>query len=143
MSKTLAAYRAARAVELAMDGMSFDEIALELGFADRSGAWRAAQRCLARRQRMAADSYVGASFADLEVIEERAWKRAAAGDLQASRVVLRAIEDRMRLVELLSTRESTAKPDVSSRTLAAASEATPAPRPAEVGDTGHFVSMVV
>ncbi len=115
-----------------MQGMSFDEIAVELGFADRSGAWRAAQRCLARRQQVAADRYIASSFADLEIIQERAWPRAAAGDLAAGRIVMRAIEDQVRLVEVLSTRESTATAEMS---------------PWKVGrrepEAGYFASMVV
>lgn len=115
MSRTLAAYRAARAVELAMEGLSFDAIAAELGYRDRSGAWRAAQRCLARRQQVAADSFIAASLVDLEVVQERAWERAAAGDLQAGQIVLRAIEDRLRLAEHLSTRGSTTTPETAPR----------------------------
>lgn len=110
MTSTLAAYRAARAVELALEGWSFDQIAAELGFADRSGAWRAAQRCLSRRQQIAADAYVAGTLADLEMIQERAWPRAAAGDVEAGHLVLRAIEDRVRFVERMSTRQSTAQP---------------------------------
>ena len=41
-----AQYRAAVAVELRMAGADYDEIARELGFAGRSGAWKAVQRAL-------------------------------------------------------------------------------------------------
>jgi hypothetical protein len=136
MSRTLAAYRAARAVELALEGWSFDEIAVELGFADRSGAWRAAQRCLARRQQVAADAYVAGTLADLEIIQERVWPRAAAGDVEAGRLVLRAIEDRVRLVELMSTTRSTAGET------AAPVTARPGGTSDEAGD-GYFWSLAL
>src|SRR5471030_1156768 len=103
MSRTVVAeYRAARAVELSLAGWTYDQIARELQFADRSGAWRAARRCLRRRQLAAADQYLAGALVDLEIVQERAWGRAVAGDLQAARVVLRVIEDRVRLVEAMS-----------------------------------------
>ena len=102
MNRTIAEYRAARATELAIEGMHYDDIARELGFADRSGAWRAVRRCLQRRQISAAERYVATTMSDLELVHERAWARAMSGDLKASEVVLRAMEDRLRLVEFLN-----------------------------------------
>jgi hypothetical protein len=55
------------------------------------------------RQKVAADSYVAGSFGDLELVIERHWEGAAAGDLRASQTVVRAIEGQLRLAELLST----------------------------------------
>jgi hypothetical protein len=83
--------------------MSYQAIADELGFRDRSGSWRAVRRCLGRRQAEAADQYLVTLLVDLEAVGDRAWARAMAGDLRASAVVLRAVEDRLRLAEFLST----------------------------------------
>ena len=115
MSRTTAEYRAARAVELSLQGWTYHEIAGQLGFRDRSGAWRAVRRCLQRRQAAAADAFLAGAFTDLEIVHERVWGRAAAGDLKAARVVLRAIEDRVRLVEVLSTRAVNSEPDRTQR----------------------------
>ena len=38
MNRTLVEYRAARAVELSLQGQNYDSIAKELGYANRSGA---------------------------------------------------------------------------------------------------------
>lgn len=38
-----------------MTGAAFDDIARELGYANRSGAWKAVQRCLTRRTNAAVD----------------------------------------------------------------------------------------
>jgi hypothetical protein len=43
--KTQAAYRQAQAVEMMLAGKDFDTIAEELGYATRSGAWRAGAQC--------------------------------------------------------------------------------------------------
>jgi len=106
MNRTLVEYREARALELSLQGMTYDEIAADLGYSNRSGPWKAVRRCLARWQGAAAQAHFDASLVDLDVIEERAWPRAVAGDLAASRIVLRAMEDRMRLLELLSRRDT-------------------------------------
>lgn len=114
MSRTVAEYRAARATELSLNGLTYEQIAAELGFADRSGAWRAVRRCLRRRQKIAADEFIAGALVDLEILHERSWARAVMGDPAAARTVLRAIEDRLRLVEFLSTQEDQRRaPDAS------------------------------
>ena len=100
MNKSLVAYREALAVEMAVQGVTFDEIAAELGYASRSGPWRAVRRALTRRTEKAADEYVSRSLIDLELIQQRAWPAAMRGDMKAAAVVLRAIEDRCRLLSL-------------------------------------------
>lgn len=106
MNRTLVEYRAARATELSLQGLNYDQIAAELGYSNRSGAWKAVRRCLARRQDAAAGAHIEFSLLDLDLVQERAWKKAMAGDLAASEIVLRAMEDRMRLVEFLSGQET-------------------------------------
>jgi hypothetical protein len=106
MKRTLSEYRAARAVELSLQGLNYDQIAAELGYSNRSGAWKAVRRCLARRQDAAAGAHIEISLLDLDLIQERAWKSAMSGDLTASRIALRAMEDRLRLVEFLSGPET-------------------------------------
>ena len=100
VNKSLVAYREALAVEMAVQGLSFDEIAKELGYASRSGPWRAVRRALRRRTDDAADRYLSRSLVDLELIQQRAWPAAMRGDIKAATVVLRAIEDRCRLLGL-------------------------------------------
>lgn len=140
MNRTLVEYRAARAVELSLAGLNYDAIAQELGYANRSGAWKAARRCLARRQDAAAGAHVAASLLDLDLVQERAWRRAMAGDLAAGRIVLRAIEDRLRLVEFLTGQET----QDGKRERAAKVDGTATKRRAEPGEeSGVFTSMVV
>ena len=53
----LAAYRKARAVELALAGHSYDAIAHELGLANRGTAWHMVQNALKQRLFAAVDAY--------------------------------------------------------------------------------------
>jgi hypothetical protein len=117
--------------------MSYQAIADELGFRDRSGSWRAVRRCLGRRQAAAADKYLVTLLVDLEAVGDRAWARAMAGDLKASEVVLRATEDRLRLAEFLSTsstRQSTGEADERISKRAAA-------RKDPHAQSGHFMTL--
>ena len=106
MNRTLSEHRAARAVELLLEGMTYDQVARELGFADPSGAWRAARRCLKHRQEVAADKYLNGGLVDLQILVEQNWPRAVGGDLRAAELVMTALERQRRLLELLSKQES-------------------------------------
>jgi hypothetical protein len=140
MNRTVVEYREARAVELSLQGLTYDQIAVELDYANRSGPWKAVRRCLARRADAAAHAHIAASLVDLDVIEERAWPRAVAGDLAASRIVLRAMEARMRLLELLSRRDTQGgKRQKAASTVGAGTKRRPEPG----AESGVFTSMVV
>ena len=49
--------RRTRVLELSAFGMTDDEIAIEVGYANRSGVWKARQRALAHHQAEAAENY--------------------------------------------------------------------------------------
>ena len=98
MNKSAVQYREAVCVELAVQGHTFDEIADIVGYRSRSGAWRAVRRALRRRTAQAADEYLSRALVDLEAIQERVWPAAMAGDIAASGVAVRAIDQRCRLL---------------------------------------------
>lgn len=114
-------------------------------YANRSGAWKASRRCLARRQDAAAGAHIETSLLDLELIQERPWKRAMAGDLTASRVVLRAIEDRVRLVEFLSGPDTQGRKQAELAKAVHEDDAARAQtrRERRKAETGYFTSLVV
>lgn len=95
---TMARYRETRALEMAIAGETWDVISSELGYADRSGAWKAAQRALRRRGAAAADHYVGLQLMELEMMMERAWPQAVDGSIPAAEVMLRCMDRRERLL---------------------------------------------
>ncbi len=95
-----AAYRRAIAVELRTQGHSYDEIAEILEFRDRSGAWRCVMRALERHQLTAGDRYRILRLSELEQQHRTAWLKAMTGDFAAIDAVLRAADERMKLLQI-------------------------------------------
>ncbi len=96
----LAGYRKARAAEMALAGCDYDTIAKELGYANRSGAWKAVQRSLAQRTDKAVDAYRREQVILLDAVMSAQWEDAVAGNVRAAQAVLRTIEQRVRLLGL-------------------------------------------
>lgn len=101
--KTRAAYRQAQAVEMMLAGMDFDSIAVELGYATRSGAWRAVQRALSKQREALAGEYLTLEIQRLDALQVALWDEAMAGDVKAALGCLRIIEQRMALLGLTSS----------------------------------------
>jgi hypothetical protein len=91
--------RSIKALELAEQGANYDEIANHLGYADRSGAWRAVMRGLRWRGELAVNFYRLQKVVDLDAKQAAAWPAAKRGNIRATRKVLGCIEGRMRLLE--------------------------------------------
>lgn len=87
-----------------MAGAGYDEIAQELGFANRSGAWKAVQRALRQRTVSAVDRYRITRYAELEELHRRWWPAAAAGDLSAVGRVVAASRERTELLGFVPRR---------------------------------------
>jgi uncharacterized membrane protein YccC len=85
------------AVRLRAAGMTFDQIAERLGYADRSGAHRAVTHALQRALREPADELRELENRRLDELLQTLWLKAMAGDLKAIDRVQRIIETRMRL----------------------------------------------
>lgn len=96
----LAAFRKARATEMALAGYDYDTIARELGYANRSGAWKAVQRALAQRTDRAVEAYRREQVSLLDQVMCAQWDDALAGDVRAALAVLRTIEQRVRWLGL-------------------------------------------
>ena len=96
----LARYRAAVAVELRMAGAEYEAIARELGFAGKSGAWKAVQRALRLRAMESSEAYRNIALADLDMLLEKNWRAAMSGNLEAIDRCLRATDQRSRLLGL-------------------------------------------
>ena len=96
--KAIAAYRSARAVEMRLAGEEYDQIAQELQYADKSGAWRAVDRALRARTDRAVDEYHRQRLAAAERTIAEYEPAALLGDLRAVERVLTAIRERARLL---------------------------------------------
>ena len=95
-----ASWRQARAVELALAGRSYDQIAHEVGYTNRGNAWRAVQRALRDRVVADVDELREVELARLDALQAAAWPLAEAGDLAAIDSVLRVMDKRARLLGL-------------------------------------------
>jgi transposase-like protein len=100
-SAALAAFRKARAVELALAGYSYDQIAHELGLANRGTAWHLVQNALKERMFAAVDAYRAAELARLQRVEDALWPEAMAGRYRAGNSVLNVMDKRIRLLGLM------------------------------------------
>ena len=77
--KTLAKWRRARCLELAMAGHSYDEIALEVGCQNRGTAWRAVHESLSSRIAEAVTEYRELELARLDALQAAHWPQAVSG----------------------------------------------------------------
>jgi hypothetical protein len=98
--KTLAKWRKARCVELALAGHSYDEIALQVGYANRGTAWRAVSESLNSRVDEAVTEYRELELARLDALQAAHWPQAIAGSVRSTDLVLRVIDRRIRLLGL-------------------------------------------
>lgn len=100
MGRTTATDRRIQAVELALAGHSFDQIAQQIGYSNRGTAWRAVQKALKDREIEAVDAYRETELARLDALQAACWESACAGDRSAIETALRIIEKRCRLLGL-------------------------------------------
>jgi hypothetical protein len=100
LSKSDVLERRTRAVELARAGTSYDEIALKLGYANRSGAWKAVQAALSTHEAHEVTALRELELQRLDALQEALWGKAIAGDTKAVAAVLRIVDQRIRLLGL-------------------------------------------
>lgn len=89
-----------RALELVRAGCSYDEVADDLGYASRGSAWRLVRSALDKEVVECAAEYRQLEADRLDAVQAAHWDAALAGDKDAAAVVLRAIDQRMRLFGL-------------------------------------------
>lgn len=92
--------RERRAVELALAGHTYNEIAEQCGYASRSGAWDAVHRLLGREAAASADQLRNQDGARIERLILTHWQDAIAGDVKATDVILRLLARKARLFGL-------------------------------------------
>jgi len=92
--------RQVKALELAREGKSYDEIAEEVGFYDRSGARKAVVRALESKVVEGANELRLLEAARLDAIMIEPYRRAVDGDDAAVRQYLRISDRRVRLLGL-------------------------------------------
>lgn len=90
--------RETQAIEMALAGVSYELIAQQLGFSDRSGAWRAVRRGLERQEAPKVAELREMENARLDRLQAAWWTKAITDkDPHAATVVLRIFERRAKL----------------------------------------------
>lgn len=92
--------RAAKALELRAEGMTFDEIAKELGYSGRQGAHDAVIRSLKAILREPAEHLITLDLERLDKIWQVHYLNAQSGDVQALAGCLKIMERRAKLLGL-------------------------------------------
>ena len=95
-----ALWRQGQAVQLAADGHSYDEIARQVGYANRGTAWRAVNGALSRQVVKDVEMYRLAEVLRLNRIIEALMPAVFDGDLKAIDQALRAIGLRIKILGL-------------------------------------------
>src|SRR5699024_726285 len=95
-----AAKRQARAIELRQQGMTYDQIAVEVGYSCRGSAQRAVVKALDHVTREPAKELLGIELERLDNLQRGVWDRAIDGDLKALDAVLRIMTHRAKLLRL-------------------------------------------
>jgi transposase-like protein len=96
----LAAWRQARAVELATQGMSYDSIARQVGYANRGTAYRVVRAALDKQTTEAATALLQQELDKLDALQAAVWPRAMAGEISAVQAAHKIILARCRLLGL-------------------------------------------
>lgn len=92
--------RQVRALELRRNGASFDQIARDLGYGDRTGAHKAVLTALRDTLTEPAEAVRTLELARLDAMLEGIWPAAIAGDVQAIHTVLKIQDRRARYLGL-------------------------------------------
>ena len=99
-NKALAAARRVRAVELRTTGLTYDQIAAELGYANRGTVYRLVSEALETQTVEAVDQLRSLEVERLDRLQFGVWQKAMAGDVHAGSLAIRVIMARCRLLGL-------------------------------------------
>lgn len=92
--------RERQVLEYRRGGLTFDEIAQRVGYADPSGAHRAFKRALLRTLQQPADEMREVELDRLDRLQAAVWGSASKGDVKAVDSVLKIMDRRARLLGL-------------------------------------------
>lgn len=96
-----AKWRRNRAVELAMAGHSYDEIAELVGYANRGTAWRAVQDALSEHTALSVQEYRALALARYDALLSGHWDAATAeGNVRSAELILKVIAAESKLLGL-------------------------------------------
>jgi hypothetical protein len=99
--KALAKWRRAQAVQLALSGVSYDQIAEQVGYANRGTAWRAVNEALNANVVEGVENYRTVELARLDALLLAHWPGAVSGiDYKSAEIAMKVIAQRSKLLGL-------------------------------------------
>ena len=99
-NRALAAARRARAVELRTAGLTYDQIAMELGYANRGTVYHVVAEALKAQTAEAVGELRSLEIERLDHLQVAVWRKAMDGDVPSAIAVVRVIMARCRLLGL-------------------------------------------
>lgn len=90
--------RATAAIDLRMIGYTYEEVAEELGYASKSGAYNAVKRTLSARQDATVDEYRMETLARLDYMQGQVWSHVHRGDKRAIETSRKIAKQRMQVL---------------------------------------------
>ena len=99
-NRALAAARRVRAVELGTAGRTYDQIATELGYANRGAVYRVVANALETQTVDAVENLRCLEVERLDMIQVAMWQKAMDGDVPSAIAVVRCIMSRCRVLGL-------------------------------------------
>src|SRR5450631_213550 len=99
-NRALGAARRARAVELRTQGWTYEQIAVELGYANRGTVFHIVSQALKAHTAEAVGELRSLEVARLDSVQSAMWHKAMDGDVPSGMAVLRCIMSRCRLLGL-------------------------------------------
>lgn len=109
-NRALASYRRSKAVELAASGRTYQEIADELGYANRGTVHRIVRQALEAQQVQNVELLREVEVQRLNALQVGLWETALAGDLQAAGACVRIIEARVKVLGLTAPTSKASAP---------------------------------
>jgi hypothetical protein len=98
--RALASWRRSEAVRLKAAGHTYEQVAQQLGYANRGTVHRIVQQALHTREAESVDDLRHLELARLDALQAALWPRAMKGDVPAALAVLRVVDQRLRLLGL-------------------------------------------
>lgn len=100
MGKATAEWRKARSVELVLQGHTYDEVAAEVGYANKGTAWRTVSKALAEQKVQAVDELRALEVRRLDYLQTKLLDGIESGDVKSINAAVRIIMARSRLFGL-------------------------------------------
>lgn len=101
-----------RVLELRRAGLTWARIAEEVGYADHSGAHKAYQRALKNGAEQSSEEMLSQELDRLDRLQVAAWPKAMTGDAASMGMILKIIEQRVKLLGLSGDARAREMPDI-------------------------------